>query len=348
LHDLQAELAILRTATVSLRLMRSLVKTVEQAGGPSAALLRAARLTPEDLEAPDGRMPCLELYRPFELAIELTRDPAFGLHWAETMDQNGLGLMAQLVAHSAHLRQGFESLARFSALLGDVMGYELLESEECITVRAKRFAGTPPVMERLCGEMMVLGFYRLIRSFAIDPRRVRVSFAYSAPSYQSEYTRLFEGPVLFDQPITGVVFDRALFETPSPNRDLEVHQALQAVAQRRLLPTAPTGPYAVRVREFLVQQGGAHRTDMETAAYAVGLSVRSLRRRLTSEGKTYNELANDAFVILAQRLLWDQGRTIQEAAYTLGFSKASTFHRAFKRCTGDTPSAFRASQLTPK
>lgn len=340
----EQEIGVTRESTVSLRVLQGLVTAVEQAGGPGAELLCAARLRPEQLDAAEGRISRFELYRLCELALDLTGDPAFGLHWAERLGENGFGLLSHLIAHSADLRRGFEALAHFSRLLCDEMSYQLIEIDERVVVRATRMAGESLRMQRFCSEVMAAGFFRLIRGFASHAAPERVSFAYAAPAYHAEYTRVFERPVLFGQPFTGIVFARSLLEARSPHNDADLHDALRALAQRRLLQFTQRAPYALRVREFLVRQGGAHCTDMRAAAHAVGLSVRSLRRRLTAEGKSYNDVANEAFVILAQHLLRDEKRTIQETAFALRFADSSTFHRAFRRWTGTTPSAYRESQ----
>lgn len=94
-----------------------------------------------------------------------------------------------------------------------------------------------------------------------------------------------------------------------------------------------------------MREGFPHRTDMQSVARALDISVRSLRRRLEAEGKSYNDILNEALATVAKHLLNDPRRTIQEVAYDMGFSDPSTFHRAFKRWTGVTPSAYRESQL---
>ena len=125
---------------------------------------------------------------------------------------------------------------------------------------------------------------------------------------------------------------------------VDVHDALQALAQRRLLRITQSTPYALRVRELLVQQPCPLRTDMRSIARLLDLSVRSLRRRLAEEGKSYNDVSDEALGIVATHLLQDKQRTIQETAYEMGFSDTSTFHRAFKRWTGTTPRAYRAQR----
>lgn len=101
--------------------------------------------------------------------------------------------------------------------------------------------------------------------------------------------------------------------------------------------------YAERVRQLLIDNGAQPRIDMNAVARALGLSARSLRRRLVDEGVSYNSIAEGALATLAKQLLTDEARSIQETAYTMGFSDPSAFYRAFKRWTGTTPKTFRTS-----
>jgi AraC-like DNA-binding protein len=125
-----------------------------------------------------------------------------------------------------------------------------------------------------------------------------------------------------------------------PHKDADVRSALQAIASRRVLRLTKRTPYSVRVREQLVKLGPCVRSDMSQVAHALGLSVRSLRRRLESEGETFNAVANEAAAIIAKHLLEDKHKSIQEAAFEMGFADASGFHRAFKRWTGVTPRSY--------
>jgi AraC-like DNA-binding protein len=341
---LDSEFGVTRESTVSLRVARTLIEVVERAGVPRAELLRAAQFSPDQLMGADARIPRAQVYALCELAIELTRDPALGLHWAEKLNDGSLVPISHLMAHAATLRQAFESLWQFYRLLSDETCHQLLEAGDEASLRVWPVAGESVRIQRFLSEMMVAGFFRFIRSFNVQARLRRVSFTHAAPAYQTEYARIFELPVVFDAPFTELVFDRALLEAPAPHKDADLHEALKTLAERRLLNITERTPYALRVREFLLRSGGPHKVDMDEVARAVGLSARSLRRRLSDEGKPYHDVANEALAIVAQHLLRDKGRTIQEAAYALGFSNASAFHRAFRRWTGTTPIAYRKAQ----
>jgi AraC-like DNA-binding protein len=327
-----------------MRVVKALVGAVEQAGGGRVELLRAAGFEATQLDADEARMTRSDVYRICELALELTGDPALGLHWAERLAVNTFVPVSYLIAHSADLRNGFETLSRFARLLSDQPSYELLDQAGKLTVRCLSSSTDSVRVQRFSAEMHLAGLYRVVRSFDLGARPERVSFAYAAPSYHEEYARVFDCAVHFEQPFTGIVFEQALLTRASPHRDQDIHDTLRALAERRMSRLTQGVPYALRARELLVQHGWPERMDMQTVARALGLSVRSLRRRLAAEGKSYSHVENDAFAIVAKQLLRDKQRTIQEAAYEMGFSDTTTFHRAFKRATGTTPSKFRDDQ----
>jgi len=99
--------------------------------------------------------------------------------------------------------------------------------------------------------------------------------------------------------------------------------------------------YTERVRDYLLDGKTSQGDDLEGVARALGLSVRTLRRRLQEEGTNYSAIASAVFVALAKRFLVDEARSVDETAYAMGYSTPSSFHKAFKRWTGTTPKAFR-------
>ena len=327
-------------STASVRLVRALVYAVERAGVPSARFLRAAQID-ADLDASDARLPLAELYRLFELAIDLTGDPALGLHWSGRIRPSTFAPMTHLIAHSTNLRQGLETVARFQRLLNDAAGYQLLERADTAIIRVLPRARESLRVHRLIAEMTTSSLVRLVLAFNAHGRVDRVSFDYPAPDYHVEYTRVLRTAVRFEQPVTEIEFHRRLLDASPPDPDPDVYEAISALAERRVRCLVDGTSCALRMRDFLVQQASPRRVAMTTVARALGLSVRSLRRRLALEGKSYESVRDDVLACLAKRLLRDRQLTIQETADELGFSGTSTFHRAFKRWTGTTPAAYR-------
>jgi AraC-like DNA-binding protein len=85
-------------------------------------------------------------------------------------------------------------------------------------------------------------------------------------------------------------------------------------------------------------------TNAAAVAEHLGLSARTLHRRLQQAGMTYQELLDRVRLRLAVRHL-AAGRPIGQVATLTGFAQASTFHRAFKSWTGKTPTEYQENEL---
>lgn len=334
-----------RESTVSVEVIRRLVEAVERSGIPRGHFVAVAGIDPAHLEAPEARVARAETYRLTELAYDLVGDPAFGLHWAERIEVSTFGPIAGLASYCASLRQVFESLARSSRLVSDSAPFKVVEDRDKVLVCCMLPLGESAPIRRFVAEMKVGGFMRMLRAFSPHVRPERVSFEYPAPSYRSEYARIFEHAERFDEPVTGVVIDAEALDRPLPLRDEELYGALQDVVEQRLARMTKQTPYAARVRDLLVHKGWPRGADMPSIACWLGISVRSLRRYLAAEGTTYSQVLGEALGIIARQLLRDRSRTLQEIGYLMGFANANAFYRAFKRWTSTTPSAYRESLL---
>ncbi|GHF52466.1 helix-turn-helix transcriptional regulator [Seohaeicola zhoushanensis] len=105
---------------------------------------------------------------------------------------------------------------------------------------------------------------------------------------------------------------------------LSEEASLRAALLRRLTPSLSNG----------VPQAAVIARDL-------GMSERTLYRRLAEEGLTFRDVLVQAQSALAQELLRDGSNSIAEIAFLTGFSEQSTFSRAFKRWVGKAPAQFR-------
>jgi AraC-like DNA-binding protein len=99
----------------------------------------------------------------------------------------------------------------------------------------------------------------------------------------------------------------------------------------------------VRVLHAALRAGEGH---VDVIAKRLGLTARSLQRRLKDEGTTFNAVREDVRRQLSRRFLED-GLSIAEISFLLGFSEPSAFFRAFKRWTGQTPLEARRRLVAP-
>lgn len=120
----------------------------------------------------------------------------------------------------------------------------------------------------------------------------------------------------------------------------DVARAVEARARERAASSPPS-----RLRreveqrlEALLESGDV---GIERVARDLGYSRQTLYRRLKAEGITYERLLDGLRRRLALRLVREQGLSVKEAAYRLGFSDPAAFSRAFKRWTGSSPGEMR-------
>jgi AraC-like DNA-binding protein len=325
---------------LSILLVRALVEGVEQRGVPRERFLAAVGYDAARLEDGDARISAEEQDRLVELAIEVSRDPALGLHMGETANATTYSLVAHLIAYAATMRQAVESYLRYHRILTDQSVFRLTEQGKTARLRFD-VAPSRLVCQRFHAEHTLAGLFRLVQYFGGGDGIHGVSFEHERPEYASEYARLFNGLERFEQAESCVSFDSELLDRAQFHADAEFHAALEEQARQRMSRLDERTPHGERVFQFLLECATVERQDMSAAARALGMSVRTLRRRLREEGAIYSELAKKALAARAQRLVSDADRTIDEAAYMLGFSERSAFHRAFKRWTGMTPMEYR-------
>jgi AraC-like DNA-binding protein len=165
-----------------------------------------------------------------------------------------------------------------------------------------------------------------------------VSFAHPKPPSTAVHDEHFGMAVSFDQPRTEVVIPKALLDVPMPKADPAFARYFVGEADRRLARLG--GPsVSASVRRILMQSRPA--TTMHTVARELGMSRRTLHRRLREEGTTFDAVVATTRHALALEYVTGQAVPFAEVAYLLGFSGPSAFHRAFKRWTGLTPRDYR-------
>jgi AraC-like DNA-binding protein len=208
-----------------------------------------------------------------------------------------------------------------------------------------RLRPSPPPSVYVKEEFIVGSSLRLLRLFAGAAGTLSSAhFTYPAPAHRSEYARVFGGVERFEEPFTGIAVHRRLLDARQLCHDAELERDLRVHAEARLRRSTTPNVYAKRVRDGLLECTVSGQTDMKTLAARLGMSERSLRRHLAAEGVSFPSLRIEALSEQAKLLLAEPARPIKEIASTMGFSDVTAFHRAFRRWTGMTATAFRAAR----
>ncbi|HEY1559809.1 MAG TPA: AraC family transcriptional regulator ligand-binding domain-containing protein [Caulobacteraceae bacterium] len=160
--------------------------------------------------------------------------------------------------------------------------------------------------------------------------RVRYEFTRAPPDYAPRLQRLLGGEIRWAAKSNAAVIPQSLLGVRLPLADPITHQAALNVLERaRKSERAPEG---VRARvEYLLANSPSARLPSERAARTVGLSQRTLVRRLADAGVTYRDLIDAELKSRAARWLDSGALSHSEIGERLGFADATGFSRACRR-----------------
>jgi AraC-like DNA-binding protein len=309
---------------------------------PVDGVLEAVGLTPAALAGPEARVSHGANNTIWAMLAEASGDVDFGLHVAERMDVGAFDVVGHLLARCPTFGEGLERVVAYSRILHDAGRVEVARDGANVIIypgcRGLPFTCPRHISEFSAASVVVLG--QLVTGAPLAP--IAVQFEHEAPPRLREHLRIFGVTPSFDQAETTLVFDAGILALPIRDSQPGVLTYLDAYA-RDVLAKLPSDD------DILDQVGRAVATsmsrgvpEMEQIASQFGMSARTLQRRLGDRETTFQALLDGVRRRYAERYLSDDRLSLGEIAFLLGFSEPSNFHRAFRRWTGTTPSAFRA------
>jgi len=317
----------------------AIVAALRSRGVDAEALLAQVGLSLEALADPNRRHAIDVTTRLWRRSVEATADPAFGIEVARQTTFPTFHALGFSLATSGTLLEGLERVVRFFAIVTDAADIRLEMESQQVRLSAHLRRGAEPADEAV--DAFVAATVRLCRTLrgrAFNP--LRVELRRKAPEDPAPFLRYFRVPVEFGAPLDALTFDRADAEARLLTGNPEIARANDAVAADHLARLQKTR-LAPRVRQAIVDQLPQGEPDPADVARRLGVSLRSMQRKLADEGLSFLSLLDDTRATLARGYL-DEGRySVSEITYLLGFAGVSAFSRAFKRWTGMSPSAYR-------
>jgi len=191
-------------------------------------------------------------------------------------------------------------------------------------------------------EMMMASGLQLARDVTgvwVRPRRV--CFAHPRPRDSREHEAFFDCEVRFEAGCDALWFDHEDLALPLPGADPDLSLFLVEHLRAASGDMPPPASLEGRVRQAIYRRLGSGSLAMAAVARELGMSPRTLRRHLLERGSHFHEIVDAARREFAEELLGNRDHKLSEIAFLLGFSDASSFHRAYVRWTGSTPATRR-------
>jgi len=175
-----------------------------------------------------------------------------------------------------------------------------------------------------------------------DIAPVQVAFKHGPPTDLESYREAFHCPILFHQPYYSITYRTVDLETRTAKADASINQFLVERVEEETKGLQVSANKIATDIELLIKDAlPSGIPSISQIGNHVGMSNRTLTRRLSENGLTFRDLIRKTQEGLAKTLLKNPRRSIAEIAFETGFSEQSAFNRAFKRWTGHSPTEFR-------
>jgi len=318
-----------------------LAEAIEAAGRDPEDVLRTVGLDRAAVADRHGFFPSAAFTLALEEAARVTGDDCFGLHFGERYHPKDIGALAFVVLNSPTIAAAFDNVARYLRIYNEAATVSFVQTDKDAYLQ-HHLRGIPLQRRRQHEEYALTLGLGIIRMMAgSEWRPLEVQFEHEAPPRTTEHTRIFGAPVLFRCDGNAMVVEREFCDRQVPTADRRLYPILEDYLERQLESRPTENRFVVSVRTAIgnaMRDGEPKVTDV---AAAIGVSVRTLQRRLGESGVDYRALVDDIRHELAMRHLKDRRHTLSDVAYLLGYSEISAFSRAFRRWTGSTPSDYR-------
>ena len=316
---------------------------LDEMGKDSGGILSKVGLTPEEARDPAIRLEVQAQIQLLELAAEEVHDEWLGFHLARNYDLRDIGLVYYVMASSEQLADALRNAARYSQVNNE--GVRLrFNLQEGSAVIALDYVNVDRHADRQQIEFWLVTLLRICRQLTngrLLPLRLKTRhFRNGMPA---ELRTFFGIDIEFGANADEIWFPRPIALLPVVGRDEYLNELLRQYAEEALARKPQVRPTVRSKAEDVLPKLLPHgRATASEVARRLGMSSRTLSRKLAEEDTSFAEILDELRAALAKHYLRDDTLPVSEIAWLLGYGEVSSLTHAFKRWTGTTPRRFRS------
>ncbi len=274
----------------------------------------------------------------WESAERVDSKPLLPIRVAQAVPFGAFGILDYYVATAPTLQDGLQTLTQVFPTLGD--GTQIvLTSDNPASMRLRLLL--PPQGTRhkeLFTLAVLLDRFRAVTQGAFRPTRIYVT---QTPRYRAAFVDLFTADVIFNTVRAGFDFPASQVQTPIAHADAQLHSALQRQLFSAIPASHASGDMLCVVHGRIASLLSKSACSLQAVVASMGMSPRTLLRRLRHQNSTLQQATQVVRVELAQTLLAEGELSMADIAHRLGYAEQSAWSRAFARSVGVSPSIWR-------
>ena len=336
---------------VPTRYFAAFVDALQAQGVDTARLLQMAGIDAAQFRQPDAGLMPLQIETLIAAARRLTGRTDLGFEAGSLVKMTSHDILGYGMLGCRDFDQVMRLASRYYHLMNELFTLRYRRTPELGEVLYSPVAAMPLETLHFITEALALAHHnhmRLLLGPALESYDIVLGMA--RPPHHARYDALAPARVRFDaqaMPGVRVLMSAALLDHPLP---LASQTVVQQVSERLELlsrrPTPDGGGWGTYVTMMLAEAHGELLT-LEDIGRRLNVSARTVDRNLKKEGQQFRDIAQRVYMARAREMLEQPGTTVAQVAERLGFSDAANFSRAFRRCTGSTPTQYQQAAATP-
>lgn len=284
-----------------------------------------------------------EMFAFYRAASEVSGDPAIGLKIGTEDRAERYDPIAIAALCTRSLRDALQRMARYKQLTCPEK-IELIEKKNECAVRFDWLLAQeqePSALIDTCFAW-ILSVARRGTGSPIQAKRVEFR---RPPEHREIYEKYFCCPVKFRAAQNRLVLRKHDVDAPLLTHNDELLAMVAPQLEAELSERLAERSTSERAKAVLKRLLAGQRPGLQHVAAELRLSTRTLQRRLTDEGMSFQQLMKEARQELARHYLLHSSLELNETAYLLGYEDANSFFRAFHSWEGTSPGEWRSSRI---
>lgn len=301
-----------------------------------------AGIDPSHLQDAGARLPVSAMTRLWDLAVETTGDPCFGISAGQHVHPTTFHALGYAWLASRSLREALDRFVRYTRLVSTALTLRTVAVGPEVELVFESVGDAPRSLAAVdAGVAALVTLCRTSYGDSFVPLRIRLQRP-QLPCHK-QFTEYFRAPITFGASETALVFAAADLDRVLPTGNAELARAADEVILK-YLARFDREDVVTQARMKLTELLPSGRTGAKHVAEALHLSVRNLQRKLARHGTSVVKLMEETRRELANQYVHHSRLSIGEITYLLGFSEPASFTRAFRRWYGISPSDSRRKQ----
>ena len=331
---------MIQRRTINVRRVVKVLQGAARGGVSIPDLLDQCGIERQLLEDPEARIERDTFIRLMLRVMEQTQDEFLGFGQGRKSKPGTFSMMAHAVINCPNLEAAVARGIDFYALFDLSMNSALVrdgDQARLITRVDPRLDFRDVIIEAML--FLSLRFMSWLVGKPVEPDAVYLD--YEPVREDDEYRFMFDCPTYHDSEMNQVVFPAHYLDLPLVQNELSLSKFLRDSLARLFDGKVHNVGLPARIRAIISDEYGNHFPDFGEICEKLDMTPQTLRRRLKEGNTSYQEIKDSIRKDASVYYLSKPELSIDEIALLMGFSEASSFHRAFKKWTHQTPSAYR-------